>query len=187
MSLSDLSVLTGGDVVKQVETEGSPLPSKTTPVSKHATSRSSGTPVQFYVSEMNVRYNNIRDVAQYLMDGCDLTLNNTVFRPSSRNRTEEGFAVEKTTGWLGALNSLFKCGHYKKIRCSRPNRDLLSKELKKDSIGYLVIQPSLLETLFHDGDISFLCENGTKMFIPIGEEADGRKPARRVRRCGDSH
>jgi phenylacetate-CoA ligase len=172
ISLSDLPILTRSDVIKQVETEGSLLPSDTIGVSKHATSGSSGTPVQFFVSEMNVRYNNIRDVAQYFMEGCDLTLNNTVFRPSSRNRTEAGFVVEKTTGWLGALNSFFKCGDYKKISHSNPNHDLLFKELKKDSIGYLVIQPSLVESLFYDGDISFLCDNGTKMFIPTGEEAD---------------
>jgi len=70
------------------------------------------------------------------------------------------------------LNSLFKGGNYKKISHSRPNRDLLLKELTKDPIGYLVIQPSLVETLFYEGDISFLGENGTKMFIPTGEEVD---------------
>ena len=172
ISLSDLPILTRSDVVKQIETEGSLLPSNIIGVSKHATSGSSGTPVQFFVSEMNARYNNVRSVAQYFMEGCDLTLNNTVLKPSLRKRTQGGFVVEKTNGWLGPLNSLFKGGNYKKINLSRPNRDLLLKELTKDPIGYLVIQPSLVESLFYDGDISFLCENGTKMFIPTGEEAD---------------
>jgi len=172
INLSDLPVLTRSDVVKQVETEESLLPSKTIATSKHATSGSSGTPVQFFVSEMNARYNHVRSVAQYFMEGCDLTLNNTVCKPSSRCRAEGGFVVEKTTGWLGPLNSLFKGGNYKKISHSRPNRDLLLKELTKDPIGYLVIQPSLVESLFYDDDISFLCENGIKLFIPHGEEAD---------------
>jgi len=107
-----------------------------------------------------------------LMEARDLTLNATVFKPSLRNRTEGGFIVEKTTGWLGPLNSLFKSGNCKKISHSRPNSGLLLKELTKDPIGYLVIQPSLVESLFYDGDISFLYENGTKMLIPTGEEAD---------------
>jgi len=172
ISLSDLPILTRSDVVKQVETEGSLLPSKTIATSKHATSGSSGTPVQFFVSEMNSRYNHVRSVAQYFMEGRDLTLHNTVCKPSLGKRTEGGFVVEKASGWLGALNSVFKCGNYKKISHSRPSRDLLFKELAKDPIGYLVIQPGLVESLFYDGDISFLCENGTKMVIPTGEAVD---------------
>jgi len=172
ISLSDLPILTRGEVVKQVEAEGSLLPGDTIATKKHATSGSSGTPVQFFVSEMNTRYNHVRSVAQYFMEGCDLTLNKTTFKPSLRKRTEGGFVVEKATGWLGALHSLFQSGIYKEIRHSRPNRNLLFKELMKDPIGYLVIQPSLIESLFYDDDISFLCENGTKMFIPTGEEAD---------------
>ena len=49
---------------------------------------------------------------------------------------------------------------------------MLFKELAKDPIGYLVIQPSFVEALFYDNDVSFLSENGTKMFIPVDEEAD---------------
>ena len=172
LNLSDLPILTRRDVVKQVETEGSVLPSGTIATAKHATSGSTGTPVQFFVSEMNRQYNQIRTVAQYFMEGRDLTLNNTTFKPSLPNRTEGGFVVEQTTGWLGPLNSLLKVGNYKKITHSRPNRELLFKELRKDPIGYLVIQPGLVESLFYDGDISFLYENGTKMFIPRGEDAD---------------
>jgi phenylacetate-CoA ligase len=172
ISLSDLPVLTRSDVVKQVETEGSLLPSGPIATKGHATSGSSGTPVQFFISQMNGDYNNIRSIAQYFMEGRDLTFNRTVFKASTRNLTEAGFAVENTTGWLGPLNPFFKFGNYKKITHSHPNRDLLFKELMKDPIGYLVAQPSLVESVFYDGDISFLYENGTKMFIPTGEEAE---------------
>jgi len=173
ISLSDLPVLARHDIVKQVETEGNLLPSKTIPTSKHATSGSSGTPVQFFISEMNKRYNHVRSVAQYFMEERDLTWNNTACKASLGKRTEEGFVVQKTAGWLGPLTPLFKGGNYKKISYSRPDRDLLLRELTKDPIGYLVTQPGLVDTLFYDGDISFLCENGTEMFIPTGEEADG--------------
>lgn len=169
-SLSHIPILTRSEITRQVEAEGSLLPS-TIQVSKHATSGSSGTPVQFFSSGMNARYNSARSIAQYFMEGRDLSLNGTVFKPSLRQKIDQGFVVEKSNGWLGALNALFKGGNYKKFRHARPNRDLLIKELSKDPIGYLVIQPSLLETLFGD-DISFLCKNGTKMLIPTGEEAD---------------
>jgi phenylacetate-CoA ligase len=173
IGLSNLPILTRNDLTKQFEAEGSLLPAGgTMRATKNATSGSSGRPVQFFVSEMNEYYNTVRSIAQYFMEGRDLTLNKTVLKPPLRHQTEAGFVVEKTVGWLGPLNMLFKGGICKQINHARPNRDLLFKELNKDPIGYLVIQPSLVESLFYDGDISFLHENGTKMFIPTGEEAD---------------
>jgi phenylacetate-CoA ligase len=166
---SALPILGRSDVVKQVETEGSLLPGFSR---KHATSGSSGTPVPFFVSEMNGRYNDLRSIAQFFIEGRDLTLNITLLKSSWQSRTKEGFVVEKKPSWLGPLNSLLRIGNFKKISYSRPNRKLLFKELMKDPIGYLFIQPSLVESLFYDGDISFLGENATAMFIPTGEEAD---------------
>jgi len=172
ISLSDLPILTRSDVLKQVEIEGSLLsPSGTIPTKKHSTSGSSGTPVQFFVSEMNVHYNTVRSTAQYFMEGRDLTLNRTRFK-ASQNRIKGGFFVEKTSNWLGSLSSVFDGGNNKDIVHLHPNRDLLFKELAKDSIGYLVMQPRHVEMLFHDSDVSFLSENGTKMFVPVSEEAD---------------
>ena len=171
IALSDLPIMTRGEVVKQVDTEGSLLAGEPITTRKHATSGSSGTPVQFFVSEMNTRYNGIRALVQFFLEARDLTLNITTFKPSSRDQSKEGFAVAKQP-WPGALNSLFTTGGFKQISHSRPNRRLLFRELSKDPIGYLVVQPSLVESLFYDGNISFLCENGTAMFIPTGEEAD---------------
>jgi phenylacetate-CoA ligase len=172
INLSDLPILTRSDVVKQVATEGSLLPpSGTIGTEKLATSGSSGTPAQFFVSDMNAQYNTVRSAAQYFIEGRDLTLNRTCFSRAHK-RIEGGFAVEKTGNSLGPLSLLFKCGNTKDISQLRPNRDLLFKELARDPIGYLVIQPSLVETLFYDRDVSFLSENGTKMLIPADEEAD---------------
>src|SRR5262249_47484154 len=167
----DLPILTRNDAVKQVETEGSLLPKGTIGTKKHTTSGSSGTPVQFFISEMNGQYNFARGAAQYLMEGRDLTLNRTRFR-SALHRNEVGFSVEKTDSWLGPLSSFFKNGTNKDISHLRPNRESLFKELAKDPIGYFVAQPRLVEALFYDSDVSFLSENGTKMFIPTSEEAE---------------
>jgi phenylacetate-coenzyme A ligase PaaK-like adenylate-forming protein len=170
--LSDLPILTRSDVVKQVATEGSLLPAGgTIPTRKYATSGSSGTPEQFFVSGMNGQYNTVRSLAQYFIEGRDLTLNRTRFIRAPK-RIEDGFSVEKTGNSLGPLSLLFKCGNTKDILHIHPNRDLLFKELAKDPIGYLVIQPSLVEALFYDSDVSFLSEHGTKMLIPTDEEAD---------------
>jgi phenylacetate-CoA ligase len=174
IQLPDLPILTRSDVVKQVETEGSLLPpSGTIRTKKYATSGSSGTPVQFFASDMNADYNSVRSLAQYFMEGRDLTLNWTRLHRVQK-QFEGGFSVERTSNGLGPLSSLFKCGISKDIYISHQhlNRDLLFKELAKDPIGNLISQPSLLEAFFYDSDVSILAKNGTKMFIPTGEEAD---------------
>ena len=121
ISLPHIPILSRSEVRRQVEAEGSLLPNKITPVSKYATSGSSGTPVQFFASGMNDRYNTVRSLAQYFIEGRDLTLNGTVFKPSLRQQIDEGFVVEKSDGWLGALNAVFKSGNYKKFKHARPN------------------------------------------------------------------
>ena len=169
--LSDLPILARNDVAKQVGTEGSLLPAGTIPTRKFATSGSSGTPVEFFVSDMNAHYNNVRSLAQYFMEGRDLTLNRTRFYRAPKP-TKDGFSVEKTSNSLGPLSLFFKSGNTKNILQTNPNRDLLFKELAKDPIGYLIIQPSLVEALFYDADVSLLSEHGAKMLIPTDEEAD---------------
>jgi phenylacetate-coenzyme A ligase PaaK-like adenylate-forming protein len=169
---SDLPVLTRSDVAKQVEGEGSLLPADgTIATRKFATSGSSGTPVQFFVSDMNAHYNTVRSLAQYFMEGRDLTLNRTRFSRAPR-RIQDGFSVKKKDGSLGPLSGLFKCGTTKEFLHINPNRDLLFKELAKDPIGYLVVQPGLVESLFYDTDVSFLSEHGARLAILIDEEAD---------------
>src|SRR5689334_24551958 len=172
VALSDLPVLTRSDVARQVESEGSLLPpSGPIGIAKHATSGSSGKPVRFFTSEMNQQYTAVRALAQYFFEGRDLTLNRTSFRPIYE-QMENGFLTEKSPGWLGSLNALFISGSNKHISYLRPNRDMLFKELAKDPIGHLIVQPRLLESLFFDRDISFLADHGTKMFIPIAERLE---------------
>jgi phenylacetate-CoA ligase len=172
ITLSDLPVLERGDVVKQVETEGSLLPpGGGIATKKFATSGSSGTPATFFVSDMNGHYNTVRTLAQYFMEGRDLTLNRTrIYR--APKPIEKGFSVQKSGNGLGPLSAVFKSGSSKDILHYRLNRDLLLKELAKDSIGYLVVAPSVVEALFYDSDVSFLSKNGTAMFLATDEEAD---------------
>jgi phenylacetate-coenzyme A ligase PaaK-like adenylate-forming protein len=172
VKLSDVPVLTRSDVVKQVESEGSLLPPDG-PIAtrKLATSGSSGTPVQFFVSDMNAEYNSVRSLAQYFVEGRDLTLNRTRFYRAPK-RIDDGFSAKKSDSWLGSLGSFFKSGDGKEILLYRADRSLLLRELAKDSIGYLVSPPSFMEALFYESDLAFLVENGVKMFVPVDEEAD---------------
>jgi len=178
LKLSDLPILTRADLIHQVKSEGSLLrQGDGIGVRTHSTSGSSGTPVEFFISEMNEHYNGVRSIAQYFMEGRDLSLNRTRFRSFDYDQAKhlqralkKGFTVEVTESWLGSLSDLFKGGVNKHINYWHPNRDLLFDELSKNPIGYLVIQPRLLEVLFHNNDIDFLKENKTVMLISLAEE-----------------
>lgn len=171
IDLSDLPILNRSDVVKQVEAEGSLLPPNgTIPTRKHSTSGSSGTPVQFFVSEMNTHYNTVRSAAQYFMEGRDLALNRTRFRQEPMS-SKNGFKVKKEDGWLGALGPVFRCGMNKHIEYFNPDFNALCKELERDPIGYLVAQPRLIETMLQHIDPAFFKRTGTAMFIPLTEIA----------------
>ena len=93
--LSSLPILTRMDVRQQVAQEGSLLRQtdafQGTP---HSTSGTSGLPVQFFVSQMNVQYNNMRYLAQSFIDGKDLSINKTRINPSPRNRGPRSVKLE---------------------------------------------------------------------------------------------
>jgi phenylacetate-CoA ligase len=125
LELSDLPILTRSDVIRQVKDEG-PLLCKEDGlvVSPHSTSGSSGTPVKFFISEMNGYYFQVRSTAQYLMEGRDLSLNRTRFRPFDYDEAKrsnidlaKGFTVEVTESWLASLSALFQGGINKHINC----------------------------------------------------------------------
>jgi phenylacetate-CoA ligase len=178
LELSDLPILTRNDVISQMNDEGPLLRQEDgLVVSPHSTSGSSGTPVKFFISEMNEYYFQARSIAQYLMEGRDLSLNRTRFRPFDYDEAKrlnidltKGFTVEVTESWLASLSALFQGGINKHINCWHQNRDLLLEELSKDPIGYLVIQPRILEAVFQDGDFGFLKRHRTEMLIPLAEE-----------------
>jgi phenylacetate-CoA ligase len=180
LTLSDLPILTRNDVIHQVKSEG-PLLGKDDGfgVKMHSTSGSSGTPVKFFISHMNSDYSQARSLAQYLMEGRDLSLNRVRVRPLDYNEAKElridekkGFHVEVSGSWLGPLGRLFQGGINKTISYLSPNRTTLFEELAKDHIGYLVAGPVFLEANFIESDFHFLKTHKTEMFIPLGEEAD---------------
>jgi phenylacetate-CoA ligase len=179
LTLSDLPTLTRNDVIHQVKSEG-PLLGRNDGfgVKMHSTSGSSGTPVKFFITHMNSDYGQARSLAQYLMEGRDLSLNRVRVRPwdyiearDLRIEEKKGFHVEVSDSWLGPLGRVFQ-GGISKIPYLSPNRTALFEELSKDHIGYLVAGPVFLQANFIESDFDFLKTHKTKMFIPLGEEAD---------------
>jgi phenylacetate-CoA ligase len=178
IELSDLPILTRSDVSHQAKSEGPLLyQSDGLKVSSHSTSGSSGTPVEFFISDMNEHYYQVRSIAQYFMEGRDLSLNRIRFKSLDYTKAKglhghlnNGFIVEQTASWLSSLDGLLKSGFNKNINCWHPNREALLVELAKSSIGYLVIQPRILETIVQNNDVGFLKNHHTEMLIPVGEE-----------------
>jgi phenylacetate-CoA ligase len=175
--LPSLPILTRQDLRTQVASEGSLMrPELGVSIGSHATSGSSGIPVKFHVSSINVSYNLRRSVAQYFMERRDLSLNRTRIR-STDALIKDGISVKKEKGWIGALGSLIKSGENKHIEhCTLGSEDChkLVQELKKDDVGYLIASPRQIETLSCFFDLRFLKAAKTAMWIPTGEKPDSK-------------
>ena len=177
VDLAALPVLTRQDLRAQVASEGSLLRGALGFSSKaHATSGSSGMPVSFYVSNVNADYNFRRNLAQYLMEGRDLSLNRTQIMEADA-LIRDGISVKKDKGWIGPLGSLIKSGENKRIeycKLSREDCHKLVQELKKDDVGYLIAGPNVIDALSSLFDLRFLKAAKTAMWIPIGAKPDSK-------------
>jgi phenylacetate-CoA ligase len=181
IKLFELPILSRGDLVSMVASEGSLLtPADMFRVNTHETSGSSGTRVTFYVSEMNGQYNNVRSIAQYLMEDRDLTLNRTLIRPTAQI-VDKGLRAEKHESWAPSLAPFLRVGKSRVISISRLDIAALQKELQNENIGYLIAQPRFIEALLQRTDDEFFKNTGVAMWIPVGEEADGNLREKFVR------
>jgi len=172
INLSHLPMLTRSEVGQQAAAEGCLLsPDERIRTKKHSTSGSTGMPVQFFVSEMSPHYDAVRSIAQHFMEGRDPTLNRTRFRPEPMvsKSSKNGFTVKKKDHWLGNIASQIRSGINKQIEYFRPNIDALCEELERDSIGYLIVQPRLIETMLQDIDPAFFKRAGTAILMPMAE------------------
>jgi phenylacetate-CoA ligase len=170
--LADLQIQTRADVVTQFETEGSLLQSNDQlQVYKHSTSGSSGIPVQFFATSQNSNYNIARPAAQYFMEGRDLSLNRTRLI-SLKNTNEFGFSVRKTDTWLRPMQDFIRTGINKRVEYFNPDMAALCRELERDHVGYLVIQPRFIDIMLQHVEPEFFRQVGTAMVIPLAEAMD---------------
>jgi phenylacetate-CoA ligase len=122
-----------------------------------------------------VHYNAIRTVAQYFMEGRDLSLNRT--RIKEADAPVKGVSVRKEKYWIGSLASLIKSGGNKEIEYSTFSRrdcHKLVQELKKDDVGYLIAGPNIMDTISSSFDLRFLRDANTSMWIPLGAKPDSK-------------
>ncbi|QAY95179.1 hypothetical protein CWB41_05075 [Methylovirgula ligni] len=167
VKLSSLPILTRAELREQVAREGSLLPpGGPEPIQKHATSGSSGVPVEFFVSRMNGQYSSARGLAQHFIDGNDLSLNST--RLKSRIIDDpRGFTVSKV-GTTHGLHGFVSRGSYKEIKFTQPNFKALWKELRRDPVGHLVAQPHIIDTLFQFVDAKSFKEANLATWTSLG-------------------
>jgi phenylacetate-CoA ligase len=174
VALQSLPVLSRKELIQQVEGEGCLLRMEDgIGVQKHATSGSTGAPTQFFVSTMNVEYNNVRNIAQYFIEGRDLTKNKTLLKHSPDLPANQ-IGSKKIGCWLAPMDALFKSGETRVVEYFRQNIEALCKELSREPIGYLVSSPRIVETLLQHVDADFFTKAGAHMWIPMGEAVDAR-------------
>jgi phenylacetate-coenzyme A ligase PaaK-like adenylate-forming protein len=172
LTLASLPVLERGAVMKQVAAEGPLLRSSDKiAVSSSSTSGSSGVPVKFFASGMNARYNQVRSVAQYLLEGRDLALNRAQV-DYTPHLQKEGLKVTRSEAWLGPLSGFFGCGTNKVIEYFRPDMKSFRDELERDPIGYLVTAQWPRETLSQSIDVAALEHAGLRMWISVADAVD---------------
>jgi phenylacetate-coenzyme A ligase PaaK-like adenylate-forming protein len=171
-SLDGLPILRRADVRVQVDGEGALLgPADRIAVKSHSTSGSSGEPVRFFVSAMNANYNATRSIAQYFIEGRDLTLNRTLVN-YARRPVEGGLSVEREASWLGARGPFVDCGCDRRLHILRPDMAQVWAELRREPIGYLSIAPRALEALLQHADPGDFARAGAKMLILVAEPLD---------------
>jgi phenylacetate-coenzyme A ligase PaaK-like adenylate-forming protein len=173
IDLSKLPVLTRQDLIAQVKAEGALLaPNAQNRVAQHSTSGSTGTPVAFFVSNMNAYFNNARSLAQTFIENRDLRPNKVRAKGMPSVKSKNGYTIENTNSWLGSLGHVFRSGTNRHIQYFHPNIPALCEEMKRAEIGYLVAQPRFVESILQEKGPDFFKEAGTIMYIPLAEAAN---------------
>lgn len=171
-NLKFLPILTRKDVTKQVLTEGALL-TKADRIgfSVNSTSGSSGTPVSFYSSASNAKYNGLRTFSQDVLEQRDFRENTTIINlsdldePSAQNRA---FRVQIEKGRLGPLTHVFEGGAVRKVTSLGSQEDLFD-EFRKHTPHNLVCIPSVLDLILGMGGAQRLKELGVKRWIQNSE------------------
>ncbi len=175
VKLSSLPILTRAELRQQVTAEGCLLPAAgPEPTNKHATSGSSGTPVEFFVTRMNSYYNGVRGMAQHFIDGRDPSLNALRLK-SGFTDDPHGFSATKNQAIHGLQGFLPESIH-KLIKYTVPDLRAFCAELRSDPVGYLVAQPRIVETLLQFKDADFFREIGVATWFSVGA-TDRRRPS----------
>ncbi len=135
-----------------------------------STSGSSGTPLTFFRSAVNKKYDITQALLQALETDQELTGNRTQFRATTKTTPKAFRSPRRIPGrsadW-GVKNWLEQDHHY-----NSPDYSALKKELAKDQIGVMISNPWFAEVLLQYIEPSFLKKCGMKRWTPIGGTPD---------------
>jgi phenylacetate-CoA ligase len=138
---------------------------------EHFTSGSSGIPLKFYVSDFGAQYNGDRSIATYFIENRDFKCNRTQLKQNS-NLGFNGVVSHKVGGWAGALGDFIRTGSSRVINYLNPDPIGLGEELLREPVGYLIVQPWVVELLLKSFQSSIFKKSGIEMWIPIGGYPD---------------
>lgn len=168
-------IMSRSDLNEQVSSEGSLLSLKDgAQVTKHSTSGSTGVPASFYVTSVNANYNSYRSTAQFIMDERDLSLNRTRLGYGALSSKNE-IPLSTNKHWLHHLYPFIKSGINKEIaylNSSNEEIEGIVLELRKDSIGFLVAGPWMLEPVLRKITADELYMHGARGCLVYGGRID---------------
>lgn len=174
-ALDFIPVLSRDDVNEQVNSEGSLINEELLDgVLSYPSSGSTGTPIKVFSMPQNARYNELRSMAQYFIEGRSLNANRTFIKPADGTRVNLGssiLGVDIHDGWIGSMGNIFNHGIYKVINFLG-NLDPLIDELKKDPVGYLACLSSHMELLIKEGGAPLIRELNIKMWLHHSDNLD---------------
>jgi phenylacetate-coenzyme A ligase PaaK-like adenylate-forming protein len=175
LDLSVVPMLSRKELQAQVASEGAICPKENLiGANSYSSSGSTGTPVSVYAMPQNARYNEIRSMAQYFIEGRSLNFNRTFIKPvdgKAALNSANQCASERLNGWAGNIGSIFKHGIGKIIQYDGCN-ELLINELRKDPVGYLACLGSHMDILLREGGVELIKELGVHMWLHHSDNFD---------------
>jgi hypothetical protein len=170
--LSDLPVFSRSELARQIASEGSLMAgvSEQPELRASATSGSTGTPVQGFITRSNALYNSMRSMLDFFQRGWPVDENQLrlkMFTPEFLADKNLKLKVERSENWIGPLAKLFRSGTYKAISFAQSSEELLA-EVRKDRIGYLISGNWQLERLLSGISADEIKSLGAHTWIQFG-------------------
>ena len=182
-ALAGIEPLTRQALAAQVAAEGALVQAEDgQEVKGYASSGSTGTPIRVHYLAQNGRYNELRSLAQYLIENRNLNHNRTFIKPANATQLRDSgqnMQVETVATWLGQLSGFFQGGHHKIIQIVRPDEALI-EALRAHPVGYLACLGSQMDWLIDQlGDS--IVDLGIHMWL---HHSDNLNPRTRERLAG---
>ena len=172
IKLAGLPILTRQDVKSQLQSEG-PLLSKADGVEliPHSTSGSTGTPLQFVLSNQNMIFNYVRNFVQYMLSETNIATNR--FYCNQRVYAEKDkFLVEKADSYAGMFAKIFKTGRNTNLYFNQFDRDRFIEHAKQADAGLWVLGGPITATLPSHFTAKEIYDLGARHWLTLGGPLD---------------